>query len=165
LHTIEKKTPQQFCGNSDHLSSGPRFGDVVGTRYNDAVNVLVQHCLVDGYNNEGREFGVNNPLTAGQMFKVFAKMSLIPIDKSVTGMGWSYGYKTAGDSIGLWNAIGNLNQNDPVTQSELLQVAFNYMQYMGLIDTVPTFSQSNKSITRGEFARFMNVVLGLVSTR
>lgn len=92
-------------------------------------------------------------------------MSLTPIDKSVTGMGWSYGYKTAGDSIGLWNNISNLDQNAPVTQTELLQVAFNYMQHMGLVDEVPTFPDSSEAITRGEFARLVNIILGLVSTK
>ncbi len=166
INIIEKKTPQYWCGTTEHLAAGHNFGDVSGTRYNDAVDVLVQHCLIHGYNNEGREFGVNNPLQAGEMYKVFALLSMASVDTSTPGMGWSYGYKTAGDAIGLWSSINtDRAEYTPVTQTELLQVTFNYMKYIGLIDEVPTFPASNRGITRGEFARFVNIVLGLVSTK
>jgi len=82
LNAIEKKEPSHWCGSTNHLSAGPNFIDVT-TRYADAVNTLTKHCLVDGYNNAGKEFGVNNPLTAGEMYKVFALMGILDVPASV----------------------------------------------------------------------------------
>lgn len=57
------------------------------------------------------------------------------------------------------------DQEASVPQQELLQVAMNYLAYMGVLDEAPEFAFGSKQVTRGEFARFIDVVLGLVSTK
>jgi hypothetical protein len=63
------------------------------------------------------------------MYKVFALMGMLDVPASVPGLGRSHGFKTAGQEAGLWNGINtDRDQNAPVTESELLQVTFNYMK-------------------------------------
>lgn len=166
INQIEKKSSLEFCKYNDTQWVSAAFADIVWTPYASAVWVLVSHCLVQGYSNNGQEFGINNPLKRGELYKVFTRMALLDFDLNHPWLGWSHGYKIAGENAGLWNLLNmSKDQEASVPQQELLQVAMNYLAYMGVLDEAPEFAFGSKQVTRGEFARFIDVVLGLVSTK
>ena len=166
LNQIEKKKPLEFCKYNDTKWVSAAFTDVVWTPYASAVWVLVSHCLVQGYNNNGQDFGINDPLKRGELYKVFTRMALLDFDLNHPWLWWSHGYKIAGETVWLWNLLSmTKDQSALVTQQELLQVTMNYLAYMWVLDEAPAFTFWNKQVARGEFAKFINTVLGLVSTK
>jgi hypothetical protein len=166
LNQIEKKKPIEFCKYNDTKWVSAAFTDIVWTPYASAVWVLVSHCLVQWYNNNGQEFGINSPLKRGELYKVFTRMALLDFDLNTPGLGWSHGYKIVGETVWLWNLLNmDKDQSALVTQQELLQVTMNYLAYMWVLDEAPAFTFWNNQVTRGEFAKFINTVLGLVSTK
>lgn len=166
LNQIEKKNPLEFCRYNDTKWVSAAFTDIVWIPYASAVWVLVSHCLVQGYNNNGQEFGINSPLKRGELYKVFTRMSLLDFDLNHSWLWWSHGYKIAGETAGLWKLLSmSKDQSAAVTQQELLQVTMNYLAYMWVLDEAPEFVFGAKEVTRWEFAKFINTVLGLVSTK
>ena len=166
INQIEKKKPIEFCKYNDTKWVSAAFTDVVWTPYASAVWVLVSHCLVQGYNNNGQDFGINDPLKRGELYKVFTRMALLDFDLNHPWLWWSHGYKIAGETVWLWNLLSmTKDQSALVTQQELLQVTMNYLAYMGVLDEAPEFVFGAKEVTRWEFAKFINTVLGLVSTK
>jgi len=165
INQIAKKDPIEFCKAADVQSSNAAFEDVQWTTYKSAVDMMVKHCLVQWYSNDGKDFGINNSLKRGELYKIFTRMWLLDFDLNTPWLWWSYGYKTAGATVGLWAGIMDKDQSAPVTQQELLQVTMNYLKHMWVLDESPTLGGKSLWVTRWEFAKFINTVLGLVSTR
>lgn len=149
-----------YCVYDDGDFRNYVFSDVVGTKYENAVATLLHHCLVHGYGNEWKVFGVYNATKLGELYKIFARLALLEFDKNLVDSHWSDPYKIAGESIGLWNGIRVQDQESFVTYRDLLLVTINYLHYIWFLeDTIPLRYNDYSSVFRWDLSAFISMLI------
>lgn len=161
IETI-KKTWSKSCYYDDGSYKEYVFVDVINTKYNSIVQLLLNHCLVHGYWNEWTEFGLYNNAKLWELYKVFVRLALLEFSLNHPEKHRSYGYQQAGEKIWLRDGIDvTRNPEDAITTRDLYVVAMNYLKHMGLIKTSPIISNVQKTVTRASLATLLAMLINL----
>lgn len=83
------------------------FTDVdFSTREGKAIKNMADYCVVHGYGNDGKTFGLDRYLTKGQAYKIFVRM-LVVNHTTFANVGghWALEHYAAGRGLGLWDGV------------------------------------------------------------
>ncbi len=153
-------SPSNICDIYDDKSSIDGFVDIIDTPYYDAVALLVDNCLVHGYYNKGEQFGIGQATKISEVYKVFARISRLPISQQVTSIHRSDVYKIAGESLWLRDGIDvSQSPESYATQDDIRRITINYLRVVKGLDIQYRSIDIPQSMTREDFAIFIKTII------
>jgi len=129
------------------------FFDIQWTRYQDAVNILLDKCIVHGIANKWTEFGIYRNLTLGELYKIIVRYHELSLYTS--SWHWAHSYYQRGQEhwFRLWIS-DSLSFDRAVTYNEVITVINTITN-----KNIPLRHNGSALIKRSSFALIMAALI------
>lgn len=143
------------------------FMDIPWGIYKQAIDLLLDHCLIEGFYNEGKIFGTYSFVKWWEAYKIYYRLTGLPIIPPPSDdIHWAETYRKGGDKIKLRASIsaGTHPVNSNISYADVYTIANNLLRYFGKppLQYISGINYGD-SLTRGAFALFLQNIIEKIS--